>query len=810
MGIKQTLLLLFTFGMLATSAQQAELYGRIFDDVGKPIAEANIVVNNLGTVSDSKGAYSLSLDEGTYQIIISHVVYENDTFKISLKAGERKNKNFFLNLSSNLIDDVEVVDQRERFTGTVQLNPKEVEMLPSVNEGVEGLLKTLPGVASNNELSSQYSVRGGNFDENLVYLNGIEVYRPFLVRSGQQEGLSFINPDMVSSIRFSAGGFEARYGDKMSSVLDVSYDQPKENFRVVRLSLLGTSATVGGITKNRRLSYLFGFRQKVNRNLLASLDTEADYNTTFNDFQSYLTYYINDDLEVNWFTNYASNQYQVIPKNRQTDFGTLTSALRLTVFFDGQEVDEYETIMSALSATYRPSDDLSLTFIASGAQNTEQEYFDIQGQYRLGDLDANLGSENFGEVVFNRGVGTHLDHARNRLKSRFLIAEHKGLYTKDKGELRWGLRFQAEEITDRLHEWRMIDSAFYSTPTSNHSEPFELHELISGSANLISNRVMAFADYSKDFKLWDRSFFYNVGIRSHYWTYNGQVTISPRASLAYKPDWDRNVVMRLASGFYHQVPIYRELRDFDGSLNPDIKAQQSIHAVAGIDYEFKAWGRPFKFIGEVYYKDLSSLIPYQIENVRVRYYAENNATGFATGVDLKVNGEFVKGIESWASVSLMTIQEDIEGDGFFDADSNFVEAGYIPRPTDQFLNFSIYFQDYLPNNPTIRVNLNLVYGTGLPFGAPNTERYQQTLKLPAYRRVDIGFTKMLKLKDKQVEKLKFLNYLDEAWFSLEVFNLLEIRNTVSYLWVQDISGAEFAVPNFLTSRLVNLKLVAKF
>lgn len=789
---------------------QVQVTGYVLNDLKKGIPEATVSTNGYGTVTDGNGFFNLSLPEGKYTLQIRHISFKADSLQIEVKNQALK-LSIELELATDLLEDVELVDERDRFSGTAQIDPNEVEMLPSTNESVEALLKTYPGVSSSNELSTQYSVRGGNFDENLVYVNGIEINRPFLIRAGQQEGLSFINPDMVSSIRFSAGGFEARYGDKMSSVLDVSYLQPKKDFRTLRLSLLGGSATIGGISKNKRVSYLMGFRHQRNANLLSSLDTDAEYNTTFNDFQSLFTFYLRDDWDINVMLNYASNQYHVVPQNRQTDFGTVTSALRLSIFFDGQEVDEYQTFMSAISSNFRPNKNLTLSWIASAYANNEQEYFDVQGQYRLGDLETNLGSESFGEVVFNRGIGTHINHARNRLNSRFYVFQHKGLYTPswDKS-LRYGIKYQIDEIVDHLWEWRMVDSAFYSTPTSSADQPFELHELIRGDANLHSSRTMAYVDFTEDFNWKGKSFYYNIGLRAHHWSLNGQTTISPRASLAYKPNWEADVVFRLASGFYHQMPIYRELRAFDGSLNKEIQAQQSIHAVVGMDYQFEAWDRPFKFVGEAYYKDLSSLIPYQIDNVRIRYYANNNASGYATGLDLKVNGEFVKGIQSWASLSVMTIQEDIEGDFYYDTDSNYVEAGYIPRPADQRVNFSIYFQDYLPNNPTVRVNLNLVFGTGLPFGAPQSERREQTFRLPPYRRVDIGFSKVLKEENQDVERFKILNRFSQAWFSVEVFNLLQIRNTVSYLWVEDTQGLQYAVPNFLTSRLLNAKLVLKF
>ncbi len=790
-------------------AQTTQVRGTVLDSETKtPISDANITSQGFGATTDSTGQFSIDLPSGNVKLIISHIAYFPDTLNLVL-SGERQEIQVELDFAVNLIDDVTVTDERDRFQGITALDPKMIGQIAMVNDGVESLIKTLPGVSSNNELSSQYSVRGGNFDENLVYVNGIQIRRPFLVRSGQQEGLSFINADMVANVQFSAGGFQARYGDKMSSVLDVTYKQPRKNLRTLRFSLLGQSATVEGITKDYRLSYIMSFRQRSNRNLLSTLDTDADYNANFADFQSYITYYINDDWDISFLGNFARNRYNVIPQTRQTDFGTISAALRLTVFFEGQEVDAFDAYTGAISSTYRPHKDLSLQFIGSAYAGNEKETFDILGQYLLGDLDNNLGSESFGEVVSNRGIGGFLNHARNRLNSRNYTFSHRGLYTSDQGDWRWGASVEREEIEDQLWEWTLIDSAFYSTPQSSAGNPFELYELIRGNASLESYRFKAYAEWENEVEWLEKEFFLNLGLRSHTWSLNSQTVISPRISIGHKPDWEKDVVFRFATGLYYQMPIYRELRALDGSLNKDIRAQRSLHLVGGMDYEFKAWNRPFKFTGEAYYKDLDNLIPYEIQNVRIRYYAENMAKGFATGLDFKVNGEFVKGIESWASLSVMTIQEDLEGDQKLDQDSNMVAVGYIPRPTDQRVNFSIFFQDYLPNNPSTQVNLTLVFGTGLPFGPPQTQRHQQTLRMPPYRRVDIGFIKILRSEEIE-SKFKPLNHFESAFLSLEVFNLLQIRNTISYLWVQDVNGAQFAVPNFLTSRLVNLKLALKF
>ncbi|MFT7114207.1 MAG: hypothetical protein ACI8P7_000990 [Candidatus Azotimanducaceae bacterium] len=796
----------FAFGQTAT------VKGVISNARGEGIDGVAIFVAKKGIIADEQGVYQFEVPSGEKIIVVfNHISFETDTAHLFLKENEIKTLNRTLSLSKNELGTIVLEDNRSRETGEVNIDPVKVDALPSVNESVEALISTLAGVVSNNELSSQYSVRGGNFDENLVYVNGIQIYRPFLVRNGQQEGLSFVNPDMVSDIKFSAGGFEAKYGDKMSSVLDITYKEPKKFGSKITASLLGGSATVEGTSKDYRLNYIMSFRHRTTELLLGSMDTDADYRPSFTDFQAYLTYHIGSDWKINLLGNFAKNQYQYIPRTRQTEFGTVTEALRLTVYFDGQEIDQYQTGMGAISATYKPSDATELKWIASIFKTLEEENFDIQGEYFIGQLDNNLGSENFGDVAFNRGVGTYINHARNRLNAQVLSLEHKGKHVSDKATYRWGLKLNHELIEDKFSEWTMIDSAGYSLPTNSSTAPFELFESLKAKLNLSSSRVTAYSQRNSNFDTEKGDFSLTYGLRAHYWTVNKQIVFSPRANISFIPNWKKDILFRFASGFYYQPPFYRELRNFEGTLNKDVKAQQSIHFVLGSDYNFKRWDRPFKLTSEVYYKQLNNLIPYQIDNLRLRYYATNNSNGQAYGVDFKINGEFVKGIESWASVSVMQIREDITNDSYFDLkDSVMVQPGYIPRPTDQRVSFSLFFQDYLPSDPSFSVNLGLHFSTGLPFGPPKSERYQQTLRTPPYRRVDLGFSKIFKEEGSKVEKMKFLNTFDSVWFTVEIFNILQINNTTSYLWVSDVSGGQFAVPNFLTSRLLNIKLKLTF
>ncbi len=803
-------LLLTTFCLLS-KAQEATIFGRVTDIKGTPIYEANVTYGTNGTFTNKDGTYELNIPaDKEVAIEITHVQHKTEVIRVNLKPSQRLEQNVVLIEGKTVLNPVQLVDESDRFTTITKLDPAEIEMLSGPVNSVESLVKTLPGVVSNNELSSQYSVRGGNFDENLVYVNGIQVYRSFLPKTGQQEGLSFINPDMVDDITFSAGGFQAKYGDKLSSVLDITYKQPEEFGATVQAGLQGTSLSLE--YSKARFSGITGFRYRTNRRVLGSLDTEADYTPTFIDLQTYLTYHIDDEWELNFLGNIARNTYDIVPKTRQTDFGTVAEALRLTVFFDGQEKDQYQTYFGALSTLYKPNDRTRLQFTASGFQTIEEENFDILGQYRINELDLDLGSDNFGEIAGQRGVGGFLNHGRNNLDAIIFNVEHKGSIIKGDRTYSWGVRFQHEDIIDDLKEWEYIDSAGYSVPHNDfvidtinnrpvdNTAGIELFESLDSEVNLISNRVSGFIQVEDKYDIKSGTIFYSAGLRANHWDLNEQTVFSPRTTLSYKPKWQKDMVFRASAGYYHQPPFYRELRNREGIVSTNVRAQESIHFVLGNDYEFKAWGRPFKLVTEVYYKILNDIVPYEVENVRIRYLGQNNAHGFARGIDMRVNGEFVKGVQSWASVSVLSIQEDIDGDGH----------GFIPKPTDQRVTVNLFFQDYLPNDPTVRVSLNLTYGSGLPFGAPKTERHEQIRRIPAYRRVDIGFSKLIKAKDKTYKKAKFLNNFETIWVGVDVFNLFEIRNTVSYLWVRDISAEnQFAVPNFLTNRLINLRVVAK-
>jgi len=724
---------------------------------------------------------------------------------------------------------IEVTDINERGKPFTPIDPQVYNQLPSNTMNIEDLIKTQMGVSSNNELSSGYSVRGGNFDENLVYVNDIEVYRPFLVRSGQQEGLSFANPNMVSKIDFSAGGFEARYGDKLSSVLDITYRKPLKFQGNASASFLGGNIQLEGISKNRLIAWSIGTRYRSNVYLLKSLDTRGEYRPSALDVQTFLTFDVNPKLKFEFLGNIANNKYLVIPTNRETNFGTVNQALRLTVYFDGQELMEYTTFMAGLSTTYRPNSKTKLKFITSAYRANEQEVYTVQGQYYIDQLEADLGKPTFGQVAFNRGIGTFINNGRNYLTANVFNFEHKGnRVINDNNQLLWGARYGIEQINDKLSEWRAIDSAGFLVPYS--PTEVNLSDVYKTKTYLPSSRSQAFTQYNFNTLLNDSSHLsFTAGVRGNYWTVNNQLVVSPRVTIAYKPNWKRDWLFKLSGGLYYQPPFYRELRNINGQVNKNVKAQQSIHIVFTSDYVFKLWERRFKLVMSGYYKQLSSIIPYEVDNVRIRYFANNNTKGYATGADVRINGEFIKGVESWATIGVLRTyeyskdnihyvyynkdKEEIIRGYTFDqvkADSERVDPGFIPRPTDQLITFGCFFQDYLPKLPALKFNLNMQFGSGLPFGPPTHLRWQQILRMPPYRRVDAGFAYNIIKQDREIKRKNVFNNLKEMWVFLEVFNLLQIQNTVSYTWVQDVTGNRYAVPNYLTNRQVNLRLQVKF
>ncbi len=788
---------LSTFGQ----SSNATLKGIITDQNGKPMDMVNIALKDyaLGTTSKRDGTFLLRIPaQKNIIVIFTSVGYNSVSDTIHAKAEELITLKITMEESNVKIGEVTVSQNRREGGNVTRIDPKMLDVVVGSSSGaVESLIKTLPGVSSNNELSSQYTVRGGNFDENMVYVNDIEVYRPMLIRAGQQEGMSFINSDMVSTIEFSAGGFDAKYDDKMSSVLDIKYRKPNDFSGSATMSLLGASAHIEDVALKGKLAHITGIRYKTNRYLLGSLDEQGEYDPNFVDFQTYVTYQVSNQFDISVLGNIAQNKYKFVPETRQTSFGTWDAPLNTTIYFNGQEVDDFQTYLGALSGNYHPNVNLNLKLIASAYYATEKETYDILGDYYLNELERNMSSEEFGDSILNLGVGSFIEHARNYLNSTVYSLAHRGAYNSENHLINWGVKYQHEAIDSKINEWIYRDSTGYSLPYSD--TQVLLYYTLNSRNSINSNRFTGFIQDTWNVPINKGDLYITGGGRFNFWDFNNEWLLSPRASLSYFPDWKNKISFRLAGGIYYQSAFFKELLNTDGTLNYNNRAQRSYQVVAGSDLIFNAWDRPFRFTTEAYYKYMNRLIPYQVNNVRIRYLPEQEAIGYATGIDMKINGEFVSGVQSWASLSFLSTKEDIFMDGH----------GYIPRPTDQWMNFSLFFQDYLPGNPSYKLQLSGFYGAGLPTGPPNGERWQATFRMPPYRRIDLGFSKVLISEANRVNR-NILRNITDLWISLEVFNLLDTNNTISYYWVSSNYGDQFAVPNYLTGRKINLKLSVRF
>lgn len=820
-------LLLFIILPISAIAQQAIVTGIVTDSLGKPISgiTVSITESNTVVVSNDAGKYSIKIpSERPVRLAFS---YFGKPSRIEEIPPQQAGATYTLNLRMQYglqLTEYTVVEERDRDKVSMQtIDPKSVRTLPNASGSFETILKTLPGVSSNNELSSQYNVRGGNFDENLIYVNDIEIYRPFLPRAGQQEGLSFIHTEMVQSVKFSAGGFEARYGDRMSSVLDIKYRDPKKFGASANISLMGIQAHVEDASKNKRFTYLLGARYWTNQLVVGSLDTRGDYRPSFADIQTLITWHAKDNLSISFLGSFAQNRYLVVPETRETVFGTVQSALRLRMFFNGSDLMEYRTGIAALSANYRPTLNTQLKFYSSLYFSDELEFFTIEGDYRLEEVETDFGSQNFGQSRASRGVGYFLNNARNTMQSTVFNAGHRGFHSVGNHNIQWGAQLQTEMIFDRMNEWRFVDSFGFAKP-ANIDGQLVLPEFIRSQNTITSHRLTAYVQNGQTLNK-AYNMMLNYGVRTHYWSFNDQNVISPRVQFSFEPNRAHNravasgnkegalkkdISIKAAWGVYYQPPFFREFRNFDGTINNQIRAQRSIHYIVGGDMNIKIWNRPFKLFGEAYYKQLDNLIPYELDNVRIRYYANNSADGYATGLDMRLNGEFVPGTESWISVSLLQTEERIKDAIITNpATGDRIEPGFVRRPTDQRVNVSVMFQDYLPSFPTYRMYLNLVYGSGLPFGPPDRNRYGDTLQMPAYRRVDIGFMKSI-IDENEKNKTGWKRNFESLLVGIEVFNMLDINNTISYLWIQDVEARTWAVPNYLTARRVNFRVLCKF
>ncbi len=816
MKLKLTLLksLIFLLPVIGI-AQTATLKGIILDANESPILNVNISSASQGTATNTNGFYFLKIPANQDVIVVfTHLNYESIRVTFNLKNGESFEFNPVMDSNIEQISTVVINgNQRKQVEGITTINPELIRTIKGAQPGIENLLKTLPGVNISNELSTQYAVRGGNFDENLVYVNEIEVYRPFLIRSGQQEGLSFVNTDMVQNVEFSAGGFQAKYGDKLSSVLDITYRNPIKFEMSADMSLLGGSLSVETASKDSKFSGIVGLRYRDNSLLVKAKETETNYHPKFIDAQSFLTYKFSDKFHLSFLGNVSVNSYNYEPQTRQTNFGTLTDPLALLVFYEGQEKDQYQTYFGAFKGTYFANDAITLKLITSAYHTTEEEYFDILAQYRLGEVNSNIGDENLGEVEFSEGIGGQLNHARNDLDALISTVEHKGNYKANDAVLEWSVKYTREDIRDRIVEWEVIDSAGFSINPPNidafNDQPYEAYDgplvpfqNIRATNNTQINRLQAYAQWSKRTALGSNEVFYNVGFRVHSWNvkeFATQTVLSPRAQFAIKPNWNKDMLFRLSGGLYYQPPFYRELRDASGVVKANVKAQQSFHLVLGNDYSFKMWDRPFKLVSEAYYKNMNDVNPYTIDNVRIRYAAANNTEAYAYGVDFRLNGEFVPGTESWFSFGYLKTEENID------------DQGYISRPTDQRLKFGVLFQDYVPNIPDLKMYLNLVYNTGVPGGSPSyANPYNYQSRLPDYKRADLGISYVIVNKNKKYPS-SWKKRFKELSIGIEIFNMFDVQNSITNTWVRDVySKRQYAIPNYLSPRVFNLRIGMQF
>ncbi len=799
------ILLLITLLIPVSSPAQekSQLTGKITDQSGEPLAGATVIdlTSGRGVIAQSEGIYTIVVEpEKDLQIEFSFIGFLKDTMSIRLQPGETLVRNITLHELPQQVGQVVVESWYDRAEALRQISIKSLEHIPLPSGNVESLLTTM-GASSRNEMSSQYSVRGGNFDENLIYVNGIEIFRPMLVKAGQQEGLSFVNPSLVSSIQFAAGGFDARYGDKMSSVLDIRYKRPDEFRGSASAGLLGSSAHAEGSAWNRKFTWLTGIRHKTNQYLLKSLQTEGDYKPSFLDVQTLLTFTATDKLEVSFLGNAAINNYKVIPRSRETAFGTYQQPLNFTVFYEGQEIDRFTTLLGALSFDYRYNDNLSFKLTGSGYNTSEKITYDILGQYRIDLLDNTPGSETAGDSILNIGVGGNMIHARNYLNSVIYNLNLGGVHHTSNNNFSFGLNVQQEKFDDRIREWELIDSAGYSIPYSD--QLIELKNVVISSNLVHAYRYSAYINNIHTFTTGSSEILLNTGIRTNYLTTTGQWVVSPRVSAYYIPDWKNRVRFHIAAGWYHQPPFYKEMRDHRGEIHK-VKAQVSVHLVGGTVWDFNLWDRPFRFSAEAYYKQLKNLIPYAIDDVEIQYLPQYTANGFAAGMEFKINGEFVQDAESWATLSFLQTYEDRENDDY----------GYYPRATNQLVNFGFFFQDYFPYNPSFRVHLNIYYASRLPYTSTNYDMPEKYYHLQSYKRIDIGLSKSL-MTDRNGKRRYSGSFFDDISFNAEIFNLFGFKNQASFQWVKTVSNQEgipniFAVPNYLTGRLLNFRITAKF
>ncbi len=787
----------------AFGQKHVKITGYVRDADGSPLELVLVQIKNTlnGAMTNEKGYYSITTSPGDSVAVIFSCLGYNKAERILPSLQQDMRLNVQMNYTSIDLGEVVAVGTRYQTSTLQTMNADRVKLLPDPAGGsIESLVVTFAGVSSSNELSSQYSVRGGSYDENIVYVNGLEVFRPLLIRSGQQEGLSFINPDLTEAVNFAAGGFEARYGDKMSSVLDITYKKPKLFEGSASASLLGANAYVG--SSIGKFTQITGVRYKTGRSLLKTMDTDAEYQPDFVDLQSYMTYQLAPKWEVNFLGNLASNTFKFTPHKRETNFGTVENAQRFEVYFpNSRERDKFQTIFGALTLKHNPNEKTELGLQASAFSSKEIETYDITGEYWLGDATTeNDNNQNALEIA------RYHEHARNRLSSTIMNVGHYGSSKIKNNTLKWGATVQMEKINDRISEWEKRDSAGYSLPQTGNGVNV-ISNLYSDN-DLSTTRISGYLQDVFKFRTKQGMFTLIGGIRGSYWSYNKEFIFSPRVSLGFIPNFDQNLTFRAATGIYYQSPFYKELRttvqDAAGNdiieLNKDIKSQRSIHFILGGDYTFRAADRNFKVSADLYYKKLDDLIPYTVDNVKIRYYGENCAKGHAMGIDVKFFGEFVPGTDSWISFSLMKAEQTIR------------DMVTVPMPNSQGYNVSLFFQDYFPGYKRVKLNLKGVLSGGLPFIAPRTkyEDVKSTFRTPAYKRVDLGFSYQLAGGTDAIMDRGVFRHLKNIWIGVDVFNLFDIKNVSSYYWITNIDNQQYAVPNYLTGRQLNARLIVDF
>lgn len=795
----------FLFALAFDAAAAIKITGKVTDEFNEPLEFVSVRVSGtaLGAATGTDGTYKLSVpDADTLRLVFSAVGYKESRRRLIDARGE-VSVNVKMEPETYMLQGIEVTDYRKQLDNVQHIETKGYRFAPDVTGGsVEGLISTMAGVTQGNEMSSQYSVRGGTFDENSVYINGVEVYRPQLVSSGQQEGLSIINPDMVGAIGFSTGGFSAQYADKMSSVLDITYREPESFEGSANISLQGGGLSLG--TSSKRFSQLHGVRYKSNSSLLSSMDEKGEYDPRFFDYQTFMTLKLTPKLKVSALGNIAINDYKFIPHDRTTNFGTSTDAKQFKVYFDGQEKDRFETFFGAGIITYKPSKSAEYTLLASGYLTNELVSYDISGEYWL-DQAGTSGSDNSDAVGGELGVGRYQEHARDRLKASVFSLGLRGANGLRGHSIAYGLTFNRETIHDRTREWEMRDSAGFSLPLN--PDVLKVIYNLDSRADISSTRLSM---YLQDTYRWDTDKGYislNGGLRVSYWSFNKELLVSPRFNVGFVPRNASRWSFRFATGLYYQSPFYKEYRqiindDITGNstvnLNSDIKSQRSIQFILGTDYTFRAFDRPFKLSAEAYYKILGNLIPYEIDNLKVVYDGVNSSKGSAAGIDFKLFGQFVSGNDSWISFSLMNTRENLNG-------------VIVPRPTDRRYAFAAYFTDYFPKFPKLKFSLRGIFNDGLPMTAPRSSRDKGYFRAPAYKRVDVGLSYALISEPKLGEQRTGLaRHLKSVWLGLDVFNLLDISNVASYYWVTDVNNLQYAVPNYLTRRQLNVRLTVDF